>query len=67
MRSTWVDCHGDFSLTNVTTGARCALHFTPCGWFSAGRYEVRAPLPHPLLLLGGTLHHWVPHFSASFF
>ena len=42
MGSIWVDCHGTFSLTNVTTGAKCSLYFTPCGWFSAGRYEVRA-------------------------
>ena len=38
--STWVDCHGNFSLTNVTTGAKCSLYFTPCGWFSDGRYQV---------------------------
>jgi hypothetical protein len=37
---TWVDCYGDFTLTNLTTGATCALSFTPCGWFGAGRYEV---------------------------
>lgn len=38
---TWVDCYGDFSLLNTKTGSRCLLHFTPCGWFGAGRYEVR--------------------------
>lgn len=38
---TWVDCYGDFSLLNTRTGARCLLRFTPCGWFGAGRYEVR--------------------------
>ncbi len=38
--STWVDCHGNFSLANVTTGAKCSLYFTPCGWFSDGRYQV---------------------------
>lgn len=38
--STWVDCHGDFSLLNTSTGARCSLYFTPCGWFSSGRYQV---------------------------
>ena len=38
--STWVDCHGNFSLTNVSTGAKCSLYFTPCGWFSDGRYQV---------------------------
>lgn len=37
---TWVDCYGDFRLTNLATGAVCALAFTPCGWFGAGRYEV---------------------------
>ncbi len=26
-------------VTNTTTGASCTLHFTPCGWFSSGRYE----------------------------
>ncbi len=39
----WVDCYGDFKLLNVTTGAKCALYFQPCGWFGAGRYEVGAP------------------------
>ena len=43
--STWVDCHGNFSLTNVTTGAKCSLYFTPCGWFSDGRYQVYTLLP----------------------
>lgn len=38
---TWVDCYGDFSLLNTRTGSRCLLRFTPCGWFGAGRYEVR--------------------------
>ena len=42
MGSIWVDCHGNFSLSNVSTGAKCSLYFTPCGWFSAGRYEVRS-------------------------
>ncbi len=52
--STWVDCHGNFSLTNVSTGAKCSLYFTPCGWFSDGRYQV------PVLALAracpGSLH-----------
>lgn len=38
---TWVDCYGDFSLLNTSTGTKCLLHFTPCGWFGAGRYEVK--------------------------
>ena len=38
---TWVDCYGDFSLLNTKTGTRCLLRFTPCGWFGAGRYEVK--------------------------
>ena len=42
MGSTWVDCYGNFRLVNVTTGAKCQLYFTPCGWFSSGRYEVAA-------------------------
>ncbi len=37
---TWVDCYGDFTLTNLKTGTVCALAFTPCGWFGAGRYAV---------------------------
>lgn len=36
----WVDNEGDYVLENTTTGARAALYFTPCGWFSSGRYEV---------------------------
>ncbi|KAK9830605.1 hypothetical protein WJX81_004342 [Elliptochloris bilobata] len=38
--STWVDCHGDFTVLNATTGAKASLYFTPCGWFGSGRYEV---------------------------
>jgi len=37
---TWVDCYGDLTLTNLKTGTVCALTFTPCGWFGAGRYGV---------------------------
>lgn len=40
---TWVDCYGNFKLSNVTNGTQCSLHFTPCGWFGNGRYEV---IPH---------------------
>lgn len=29
------------TLLNSTTGAKAYLYFTPCGWFGAGRYEVR--------------------------
>lgn len=48
MGRTWVDCYGNFTLLNVTTGARVQLYFTPCGWFSSGRYQVLLlllPLP----------------------
>lgn len=40
MGRTWVDCYGNFQLVNTTTGAKCLLYFTPCGWFSSGRYQV---------------------------
>lgn len=36
----WVDNEGEYVLENTTTGARVTLYFTPCGWFSSGRYEV---------------------------
>lgn len=43
---TWIDTYGDMTLLNSTTGAKAYLYFTPCGWFGAGRYEVRpCPLP----------------------
>ena len=35
-----VDNEGDYVLENTNTGARASLYFTPCGWFSSGRYEV---------------------------
>lgn len=38
---TWIDTYGDMTLLNSTTGAKAYLYFTPCGWFGAGRYEVR--------------------------
>ena len=46
MGRTWVDCYGTFTLVNASSGATCSLYFTPCGWFSYGRYEVS--------------HHWWP-------
>ena len=36
----WIDTAGDYSLINTTTGAKCSMYFTPCGWFGSGRYEV---------------------------
>lgn len=36
----WVDNEGDYVLENTNTGARASMYFTPCGWFSSGRYEV---------------------------
>ncbi len=36
---TWVDSAGDFYAYNATSGSKCVLSFTPCGWFSYGRYE----------------------------
>jgi len=38
--STWIDTSGDYTLLNATSGAKAHLYFTPCGWFSAGRYEI---------------------------
>lgn len=37
---TWVDTFGDFHMLNNSTGAKCHLVFKPCGWFSAGHYEI---------------------------
>jgi hypothetical protein len=36
----WVDVAGDFVVENLSTGDRCDLVFTPCGWFGAGRYDI---------------------------
>lgn len=36
---TWVDAFGPLYIHCGTTGATCILNFTPCGWFSYGRYE----------------------------
>lgn len=45
---TWIDTYGDYTLLNATTGAKAYLYFTPCGWFGAGRYQVRQlGLPAP--------------------
>lgn len=35
---TWVDVFGPMNIT-CNSGAKCVLEFTPCGWFSYGRYE----------------------------
>ncbi len=49
----WIDTAGDYSLINTTTGAKCSMYFTPCGWFGSGRYEVEtlAHVPLPCLLI----------------
>ena len=31
-------------LENTSTGTRANLYFTPCGWFSSGRYQVGTPV-----------------------
>ncbi len=49
--STWVDCHGDFTVLNATTGAKTSLYFTPCGWFGSGRYEVCLRVEHGTLYI----------------
>lgn len=36
---TWVDAFGPLNIHCDATGAKCVLDFTPCGWFSYGRYE----------------------------
>ncbi|GFH19810.1 uncharacterized protein HaLaN_16828, partial [Haematococcus lacustris] len=36
---TWVDAFGPLYIGCASTGAQCVLEFTPCGWFSYGRYE----------------------------
>uniref|UniRef100_A0A7S0RQA2 Oxysterol-binding protein n=1 Tax=Chlamydomonas leiostraca TaxID=1034604 RepID=A0A7S0RQA2_9CHLO len=36
---TWVDAFGPMNINCAATGAKCVLEFTPCGWFSYGRYE----------------------------
>ncbi len=35
---TWVDAFGPLTI-HCASGASCVLNFTPCGWFSYGRYE----------------------------
>ncbi len=54
--STWVDCHGDFTVLNATTGAKASLYFTPCGWFGSGRYEARPRQPALFGLVWLCLH-----------
>lgn len=46
---TWIDTYGDYTLLNSTTGAKAYMFFQPCGWFGAGRYEVRGAPGGPLL------------------
>jgi hypothetical protein len=48
-----VDNEGDYVLENTNTGARASMYFTPCGWFSSGRYEVPSETD-PCLALGGS-------------
>lgn len=39
--STWIDTFGDYTLLNVSNGTKAHLFFTPCGWFGAGRFEIK--------------------------
>jgi hypothetical protein len=36
---TWLDVFGPHTVNCPTTGGKCVLDFTPCGWFGYGRYE----------------------------
>lgn len=36
---TWLDVFGPHTVNCPSTGAKCILNFTPCGWFGYGRYE----------------------------
>lgn len=36
---TWVDAFGPLTLACPSTGSKCVLNFTPCGWFGYGRHE----------------------------
>jgi hypothetical protein len=38
---TWVDVFGPLTLNCHTTGMKCVLNFTPCGWFGYGRHEFK--------------------------
>ena len=46
-----------WNLVNASTGAACSLYFTPCCWFSYGRYEVRLILGY-----GGVFKSFFPFF-----
>lgn len=54
---TWVDSFGDMILKNTTTGSECVMTFAPCGWFGAGRYDLKGYISdgegHKRLLLSG--------------
>lgn len=62
---TWIDTHGEYKLINTVTGAKVSIIFTECGWFSAGRYEIRGhvydPEGVPRLLLEGK---WNSHLDC---
>ena len=36
---TWVDACGLLRLHCPTSGVKCELEFSPCGWFGYGRHE----------------------------
>jgi len=42
--SMWVDHYGEIQLVNHTTGDKCILKATKCGWLGSGRYEVNADI-----------------------
>jgi len=37
---TWIDTYGDYTLVNVTNGAKVHMYYQPCGWFGQGRYII---------------------------
>jgi len=63
---TWIDTCGEYKLINTVTGAKVTIEFTECGWFSAGRYEIRGhvydPEGTPKLLLEGK---WNSHLDCT--
>lgn len=64
--SIWLDHYGDLEITNHTTGDKCILKFTKCGWLGVGRYQITGEIVDKDGTTRVKLHgHWNEHLKAA--
>jgi len=65
----WIDTCGPMLVRNVTTGDRCELEFSACGWLSRGHHEVaghiRGSDALPCLAMQGLWNHHLEFLQCA--